>query len=320
LGRYLPERVVCSAEIETLCHLPAGWVEAKTGVRERRWVDGETNSFMAAQAAQEAIAEAGLQPAEIDLIINASGTQEQAIPDGGPLLQRQLGLGDSGIPCFTIHATCLSFLMALDIVANLIISRRYQRVLVVSADIASCGVNFKEWESASLLGDGAAAVVITETPPGEAAVLHASRFETYGRGADLTLTRGGGSRKHPNHPQTNPEDNLFHMKGPQVLRLTHRYAGAFLEKLRPGLSKGLGSIDWVVPHQASKPALQTLCYFGWPEARIMRTVDWLGNCVSASLPLTLYEAVRQGQIKRGDEVLLVGTGAGLSLGGVILTY
>lgn len=320
LGRYLPKRIVCNTEIETRCHLPAGWVEAKTGIRERRWVDGETNSFMAAQAAQEAIAEAGLQPAELDLIINASGTQEQAIPDGGPLLQRQLGLGESGIPCFTIHATCLSFVMALDVAASFIITRRYQRILVVSADIASCGVNFEEWESASLLGDGAAAAVITQTPPGEPAALHASRFETYSRGAELTLIRGGGSRKHPNHPQTTPEDNLFHMQGPQVLRLTHRYAGKFLESLRPGLSRGLGSIDWVVPHQASRPALQTLCYFGWPEERIMMTVDRLGNCVSASLPLTLYEAVHQGQIKRGEELLLVGTGAGLSLGAVILTY
>jgi 3-oxoacyl-[acyl-carrier-protein] synthase III len=320
LGRYLPERVVCNSEIESLCNLPPGWVEAKTGIRERRWVNGETNSFMAAQAAQEALANAALRPSELDLIINASGTQEQAIPDGGPLLQQQLGLGESGIPCFSLHATCLSFLMALDVAASFITTGRYRHILITSADIGSCGVNPKEWESASLLGDGAAAAVITPTPPGEAAAFQAAYFETYGRGADLTVIRGGGCHKHPNHPDTRQEDNLFHMKGSQILRLTHRYAGNFLERLRPGLSRGLEGINWVVPHQPSRPALQTLHYFGWPEEQIMITVDWLGNCVSASLPLTLYEAVKQESIRRGDEVLLVGTGAGLSLGGIILTY
>lgn len=320
LGRYLPERVVCNPEIEALCHLPPGWVEAKTGIRERRWTSGETNSFMAAQAAREALANADLPPSAIELIINASGTQEQAIPDGGPLLQQQLGLGESGIPCFSVHATCLSFLMALDVAASFITTGRYRRILITSADIGSCGFNPEEWESASLLGDGAAAAVITPTPSGEAAALQRAYFETYGRGAELTVIRGGGTRKHPNHPETRREDNLFHMKGSQILRLTHRYAGDFLEKVRPGLSRGLEGISWVVPHQPSKPALQTLQYFGWPEERILVTVDWLGNCVSASLPLTLYEAVKRGCIRRGDEVLLVGTGAGLSLGGIILTY
>ena len=109
VGHYLPERVVPNSEIEARCGLPAGWVAARSGVRERRWVTDETNSYMAAQAALEAIADAGLTLNDIDLLINASGTQEQAIPDGGPLIQRQLGLATSGLPCFSIHATCLSF-------------------------------------------------------------------------------------------------------------------------------------------------------------------------------------------------------------------
>ena len=93
VGRYLPERVVGSAEVEALCGLPAGWIERRSGVRERRWVADETSSLMGAQAAREAVAEAGLALSDLDLILNASGTPEQAIPDGGPLIQRQLGPG-----------------------------------------------------------------------------------------------------------------------------------------------------------------------------------------------------------------------------------
>jgi 3-oxoacyl-[acyl-carrier-protein] synthase-3 len=320
VGRYLPARVVGSAEVEALCGLPAGWIERRSGVRERRWVGEETSSQMGASAAREALAEAGLDTGDIGLIINASGTAEQAIPDGGPLIQRQLGLGGSGIPCLSVHATCLSFLVALDLSANLLATGRYENVLIVASEIGSVGINFHEPESASLLGDAAAAVVVTRTPAGEAAALQAARLETYGDGADMTAIRGGGSFRHPNNPATRPEDNLFHMNGPQVLRMALRYSGDFLEKLRPGLSKGLAPLKLVVPHQPSLMGLKAMLMFGWPAEQIVKTLDHLGNCVAASIPCTLYEAVREGRLKRGDGVLLVGTGAGLSLGGVILTY
>ena len=320
LGRYLPERVVPSAEVEALCGLPAGWIERHSGVRERRWATTETNSYMGAQAAREAVAEAGLALSDIDLIVNASGTPEQAIPDGGPLVQRQLGLGLSGIASLSVHATCLSFLAAIDLSASLLATERYHNILIVTSEIGSVGINFKEPESASLLGDAAAAAVVVRTPAGEAACLLAARLETYGDGADFTAIRGGGTRHPPNHPDTSREDNLFHMDGRKVLRMALNYSGPFLEKLRPGLSRGLGDIQLVVPHQPSLVGLRAMQTFGWPADQIMVTLDRLGNCVAASLPSTLYEAVHQGRLRRGEQVLLVGTGAGLSIGGAILTY
>lgn len=320
LGRYLPERIVPNSEVEARCHLPAGWIEARTGVRERRWVTGESNAFMAAQAARDALAQAGLTLADLDLIINASGTQAQAIPDGAALLQAELGLGGSGLPCFSLHATCLSFIAALEVTAGLLGTGRYQHILIVSAEIASCGLNFTEPESAALLGDGAAAAVVTRSGAGQSSAFHALRLETYSEGAAFAELRGGGSRCHPNHPQTKEADNLFHMNGPQLLKLTRRTSRDFLERLQPGLSRGLGDIKLVVPHQASLLGLRLLRHFGWPDEQIVIVLDRLGNCVAASIPLALIEAVGQGRIERGDKILLVGTGAGLSLGGVILTY
>jgi 3-oxoacyl-[acyl-carrier-protein] synthase III len=124
MGRYLPERVVTNDELETLCKLPHGWIEKHNGVCERRWVGSETSSFMAAQAAREALDEAGIRLKDIDLILNASGTPEQAIPDTGALIQRELGLGSSGIASMSIHATCLSFVAALDMSAALLATGR----------------------------------------------------------------------------------------------------------------------------------------------------------------------------------------------------
>jgi 3-oxoacyl-[acyl-carrier-protein] synthase-3 len=110
------------------------------------------------------------------------------------------------------------------------------------------------------------------------------------------------------------------MDGPAVLRMVRGIAADFLEELYPGLSKSLVDIDVVVPHQASKVGLLMLERFGWPGKKIMSTLETLGNCVAASIPATLYQAVRDGNIQRGQKVLIAGTGAGLSIGGLVLTF
>src|SRR5258708_10635736 len=314
LGRYLPERIVPSSELEKMCGVPAGWVERRNGVRERRWVTDETSSFMGAQAALEALKDAGLKPGEVDLIMNASGTAEQASSETGALIQRQLGLGRSGIPAMKVHNTCLSFISALDVSGNLLAMGRCKKILIVSSDVASCGINPKEPESASLVGDAAAAAVVIRSEAGQGSMIHAAHMKTYGDGAYLTAIMGGGSGRHPNSATTKPEDNLFHMDGPAVLRLVREVGNEFLEELYPGLSRSLVDIDIVVPHQARKVGLQLMTHFGWPEARIMHTLEWLGNCVAASIPATLYETVRCGKIAPGSKVLIAGTGAGLSIG------
>jgi 3-oxoacyl-[acyl-carrier-protein] synthase-3 len=320
VGRYLPSRVVSNEYLEARCGLPRGWIEHRNGVRERRWVDGESASFMAAEASREALAEAGLRPGDLDLIINASATGEQALPEMGSLIQRQLGLGGSGIPAMTVQTACLSFMTALEVAANYLLSGRFGRILIASSDIASCGLDFNQPESATLMGDAAAAVVVVRSGEGESSRICSARFRTWGDGAYLTAIMGGGSARHPRRQGHDPADDLFHMDGPAVLRMVRRHDAGFLEELRPGLSTGLGDIDLVVPHQASKVGLQLLRRFGWPEHAIVETIGKLGNCVAASLPSTLYQSVRDGRARRGDRLLLVGTGAGLSIGGLVLVY
>ncbi|MBB6098675.1 3-oxoacyl-[acyl-carrier-protein] synthase-3 [Deinobacterium chartae] len=322
VGRYLPERVVHSRDLERRCGLPAGWAERRAGVITRRWADPhrETAARMGAWAALEALEDAGLGPRDLDLILGASGTPQQPIPDGAALIQRELGLGASGIPAFSVHATCLSFLTALQVAAHLLASGTYRRILVVSSEVASVGLNFAQPESAVLMGDAAAAVVLERARLGHSSALLAARFETYGDGAHLTEIRGGGSALPPLSPAARPEDFTFRMEGLRVLRMARDLSGAFLEALRPGLSQGLAGLRAVVPHQASRAGLELLSRYGWPERAVARTLPHLGNCVAASIPATLYDLLRSGEVQRGDELLLVGTGAGFSMGGVILRY
>jgi 3-oxoacyl-[acyl-carrier-protein] synthase-3 len=322
VGRYLPSRVVTAQELAERIGIEADWIMRNQGVAERRWVTHETASQMGAIAAREALDKAGLEPGDLDLILNASGTQEQAIPDGAALIQRELELGSSGIPGFSVHATCLSFMVGLDMASHLLATGAHQRILIVSSDISSCALDFTEPEACTLFGDMAAAVVVGRADaPGDPSCVNASRLETFGVGAELTHIPGGGTGKHPNDPSTKPSDNLFHMQGRKVARLSIKHGGEFLERLQPGLSSSLGDIDLVIPHQASKLGLRLMArHYGFGEDKLVSIIEKYGNCVAASIPGALYEAVETGRLERGDRALLLGTGAGLSIGGMILTY
>lgn len=322
IGRYLPKRIVTNHEIEAMCNLSSGWVQKYNGVLQRHWADPveETNSFMGAAAAREAVADAGLELTEISCIINASGTREQTLPDGGALLQKALGLESSGIPCLSINTTCLSFISALQTAVGLFATHAYEHILIVSSELGSVALNFEEKESATLVGDGAGAILLSRNSEEDQSCIETARFETYALGAAMTEVRGGGSRRHPNHADTLPTDNLFHMNGPAILRTVRKISRGFLDRLQPGLSEGLEDIDFVIPHQASLVGLRMLRFFNWPESKIAITLPQFGNCVAASIPMALYEMVKEGRVTRGDRLLLVGTGAGLSIGGVILVY
>jgi 3-oxoacyl-[acyl-carrier-protein] synthase III len=323
VGRYLPQRIVTNSELENLYSLSAGWIEKHNGVYERRWADRkkETNAFMGARAAEEALSHAGLSIRDVDLILNASGTPQQAIPETAPLIQYELGPDAYGIACMSIAATCLSFLVALDAAASFLATNRYQRILIVTSDIASGHLNPNDPETATLLGDAAAAVVVSLPSTEERQGVLAAHLETYSEGAHLTEIAAGGSAISVSDSAWQIKENYyFSMQGLKLLRMAKKHLGRFLENLSPGLSTSLLDIEVVVPHQASLMGLKLLSNFNWPQERISKTLPFLGNTVAAAIPVTLYEAIQNGKLKSGDKTLLLGTGAGLSLGGLILIY
>ena len=332
VGRYLPERVVGNDEIERRGGFePGTLVRSRSGVSTRHFAaDGERSMAMAAKASLAALDDAGVRPEDLHAIINASGTPEQAIPDGGALLQRELGLGASGIRAFTVHATCLSFLVGLEMACALLHradAPEDAAVLIASSEISSRNVDPTDEHCACLFGDGAAACVVRRPRRWEASCMHAARQETYAEGATCTELRGGGTSVDVADLYTNARrersrrESYFSMDGPATLRLVLEHGPGFMERLQPGLSTSLGEIRWVVPHQASGLALDAIVdALGWPADRVLRTLPSMGNVIAASIPLTLHLGITSGKIKRGDRILLMGTGAGLSFGGIVLTY
>ena len=320
-GCYLPRRILHSDELDAGWGRPAGTTAREVGVTQRHvGAPDETSSFMAAQAARNALADARLQPEDVDLIVSACAVMEQAIPCLGAQVQRALGLGASGIPAFDINATCLSFVAALDAVASLLATGRYRRVLVVSSELPSAGLNPDDPATAALFGDGAAAAVVQRTPDGEASALLASHFVTYGEGSEHCQIRGGGTRAHAqkDHPDLR-RASWFEMDGRATYRLAARHFPAFLDTLLERAGTPLNELACVVPHQASGPALGHLSRsLGVPGERLVHTLAHLGNQVAASIPTALHHALRDGRARRGECIALLGTGAGLSLGGMVL--
>ncbi len=318
-GHCLPSRKVTSAEVDALTGMPAGWTQRHTGVVERRHVVDETASGMGAAALQEALARSPWSGAP-DLLLSAAGTPHQPIPCTAALIAAEMDW--HGVPCFDVNATCLGFVVALQVAGGLIASGSYRRIAIVCSEIASKGLNWKQPEAAGLMGDGAAAVLLERDGQGDSALLH-SLIETWPEGAALTEIRGGGSRlpARLHVPGENTEHFLFHMDGQSVFRLAAEKMAPFVARLAGSGASRWDPIDWVVPHQASLPAVRHLRRrLGIPGAKLIETIQLHGNVIAASMPLALHEGVVSGRIQRGQTVLLLGTSAGFSLGGALLRY
>ncbi len=312
-GLAAPPEVETAEDVSHNTKKTASWIIEHTGVARRHVAAPGTDvAALGAEACQ--LAMAGLEPP--DLIIYASGAPRQTLPDSSVFLQAKLEL--EGTACFSVHAGCMSFLHALHTSSALLASGGYGRILICSADLAARARNWSEPESAALLGDGAAAVVVehVDDPSG----LLDWRVATWPSGAELTEIRGGGVHRHPNDPDTCREDNLFHMEGKATYRFIRHHFLAMLKELLAANHLAPTDIDLVVPHQPSSGALQVLPRVGFSSDRVVNILSEYGNCCAASLPMALAHAIDRGRLSRGDTVLLAGTGAGISVGLMLIRW
>ena len=314
VGLYLPPKIETAEDIAPKIEKPVDWIIEKSGVSERRVSEIDVDQ-MGAIAGKEALGKGG----KPDLIINASGVPKQTIPDTSTFYQRELGF--EGIPSFSVHCTCLSFITALNTAASLIHSGSYNRILIISSDRGTRGRNFNEPESASLLGDGAAAVVLEKSLENESSELIYFDMKTFPSCANLTEVRGGGTNKHPQDPETSLADNLFTMDGPAVYKIARKEVYRMMLKTIKTTRLKREEVDWVIPHQASGKAVDAyISTGGFAKEKVVSIISEFRNCVAASVPMAFATAVQDGRIKRGNLLLFIGTGAGLSAACALIKY
>jgi 3-oxoacyl-[acyl-carrier-protein] synthase-3 len=247
---------------------------------------------------------------------------DQALPYNAALILATLGPQAKRIAAFDVGASCLSFLVALDTLSYLIESQRYRNVLIVSADIATFSLDWSTLGESAIFGDGAAAAVIRKSAEGEPSAILASRIETYAEGTDYCYIKAGGSRYHPRRLSESIDPlSLFHMDGPRLFRTVSRELPRVVAQLMGDAHLTLEQLRLVVPHQASRLALDHLTRrLRIDAAQVVDILVDFGNQVAASLPTALHHAIASGRLERGDSTMLIGTGAGLTIGGMVMVY
>lgn len=315
-GSFLPPRRLTNADL--VAELAAQgiessdeWIVERTGIRARHFVDaGVGSSDLGVEAARRAIAAAGCQASDIDLIIVATSTPDMVFPSTAALLQNKLGI--AGCPVFDVQAVCSGFIYAMTVADAMIQTGTAKRALVIGAEVFSRILDFKDRTTCVLFGDGAGAVVLeaSDTPGILATDIHAD-----GKYSDILCVPGhvsGGAILG---------DPVLKMDGQAVFKLA---VGVLEETARASLGKaGLNDsdIDWLIPHQANIRIMQsTARKLKMPMEKVIVTVDQHGNTSAASIPLALDHGVRSGQISKGQTLMLEGVGGGFTWGSVLLKY
>ncbi|MCB1072276.1 MAG: beta-ketoacyl-ACP synthase 3 [Chlamydiales bacterium] len=314
-GCYLPKKQITAEDLEKKLGLKPGTIMDGCGVRMRYYIEDETVSEMGVHAAKEAIKNAGIEPSEINGVIGASSAPEQAIPSTAALIHKKLGLSQA--TTFDVNSTCLSFLTALDFASFLLEEGRHKYLLIVSSEIASKGLNAQDLKTAALFGDGAGAAVIGRDEKGKSRIL-SSKFETWSENQEACLLEGGGSKFYNG---LDSEKKYFQMNGPKLYRSIAPRIEAFFEEVLSQGGINREQLDLMIPHQASPFGLRLMAKrIGISAELLVDIVEDYGNMIAASIPLALHLSVMQGRLKRGDRALMIGTSAGLSIGGMLIEY
>ncbi len=311
-GSYVPEKVLSNHDIEKFLDTSDEWIYTRTGVRERRVADkSEATSDLAKIACQRAMETAGVKKDDIDLIVLATITPDTHCPAGANWLEAKLGC-DKAVS-FDVSAACSGFIFALHLADKLIRSGANKMALVVAGEIMTRVVDWKERESCILWGDGAGAVVLTKTEAGHEVV--STHVHTDGANGDTLLMPGGGSLTTPISYES-VDKKLHFLKMIEANKsfkvAVSRFADAAEEAAAAG-DYGMDDIDVIIPHQANIRIIQGMAKkLKVSMGKVYTTIDRYGNISSATVPIALDEAVKDGTISAGKRVVLTAFGGGLT--------
>ena len=311
-GAYLPERVVHNSELEQVMETSDSWIRERTGIVSRHYAaEGQTTVDMAEQAAKRAIEAAGINAADIDLIVFATATPDLVFPNAGVMLQARLGC--RGGPAFSVEAACSGFIYALSIADKFVRSGESKRALVVGSETLTRITDFTDRTTAILFADGAGAVVLAASDePG----LISTHLHADGHYQDLLYCTGGVSKGY--EPGTGNQA-FIRMAGREVFKVAVTMLGNVVDEVLAANNLQKSDIKWLVPHQANIRIIQAVARkLDMDMDSVIVTVQDHGNTSAASVPLALDTGVRDGRIKKGDLVLLEAFGGGFTWGAALV--
>jgi len=317
LGVAVPEKVLTNADFEKFLDTSDEWITQRTGIKQRHVVsEGQTTATLATEAARNALADAGLEPTDLDLIICATISPEMIFPATACFIQQALGATD--VAAFDISAACSGFVYGLAIAAKFIETKLYRRILVIGAESLSRFSDYTDRGSCILFGDGAGAAILEPTDDPNRGIIY-NVMHADGEGWDYIHVPGGGSRTPATHETVEQGRHFIKMRGRDVYKFAVEKMQWLLEDCMKACNLRVDDVDMVIPHQVNiriiKSATEKL---NFPIEKVYINIDRYGNTSAASIPLAMTEARQNGQIGPGSLLLLVAFGAGLTWGGTVL--
>jgi 3-oxoacyl-[acyl-carrier-protein] synthase III len=317
-GSYTPERILTNDDLSRMVDTSDEWITTRTGIKERRVAaKDEQTSDMAAKAALRAIEQAKISPTEIDLILVATATPDMIFPATACFVQQKIGAIKAA--CLDVSAACAGFLFAVEIAQQFITSHTYDTVLVIGADKLTSITNWKDRNTCVLFGDGAGAALLAHR--GDAHGVISTYMGSDGAFADILFMPGGGSKTPITAENAHLSLVTIHMSGKEVYKqaVTAMLAASRKAIEQAGLT--VEDIACIIPHQANLRIIEAVGErLGIPREKVFVNVDRYGNTSAAAVAIALDEANRSGQIKKGDYVLMVVFGGGLTWASTIVEW
>ncbi|MGB2983883.1 MAG: beta-ketoacyl-ACP synthase III [Candidatus Bipolaricaulia bacterium] len=315
-GSYLPETCVTNDDLANRVETSAEWIVQRTGIRTRYLLrDDELPSEMSVIAGRRALEDAGVAAGDVDLLLVATNFPDMICPGSAPFIAEGLGLGSA--PFFDLKAGCSGFVYGLAVADGLLRAGLFRRVLLIGAEALSRVTDWEDRRTCVLFGDGSGAVVLESGEP-EKGVLASALFGDPEKTLFLHIP-GGGTRMPASSETLATRSHFVKMEGAGVFR----HAGPMMEEATltalDAAKIPLTDVDWVIPHQANTRIIDSLVRrLGVPEERVIVNLDRVANTSTASIPIALDEARRDGRIKDGDIVVMTAFGAGVTYGAVVM--
>jgi 3-oxoacyl-[acyl-carrier-protein] synthase-3 len=310
-GSCLPEKTLTNFDFEKFLDTSDEWITTRTGIKSRHVCsDDESTVDMAVKAAESAIASSGVSRDKIDLIITATFTSDMPLPSASCLIQQRFGIKECA--AFDIAAACSGFLYALSTATQFIKSGNYKNVLVIGAEALTRFTDYKDRGSCILFGDGAGAVVLSAVDDADRGVKY-TKLLADGEGWPLLFIPGGGSKNPASNSTIENRDHYIKMQGREIYKFAVTKMQTLIEEAMQQCNLTVNDVAMVVPHQVNLRIIDSACsHMGFPAEKVFINIDKTGNTSAASIPIALDEAMRTGKVKKGDIIIMVAFGAGLT--------
>lgn len=312
VGAYLPANVVTNEDLSAYVDTSDEWIQRRTGITQRHFVaDGETTADLASHAANQALANAAMQPQDIDLIIVATTTPDNTFPSTATKVQHQIGA--TGAIAFDVQAVCAGFIYAVDVAEAMLRGGRGRRALVIGAESFSKLLDWQDRTTCVLFGDGAGAVILEITDEASDWGIRSSVLHADGAHRDILYVDGG--------PSSTNDVGHVRMEGKEVFRHAVEKLAAVMDEALAAADMQPQDIDWLVPHQANIRIIDAMQKkMQLPSEKVIRTVAAHANTSAASIPLALAAAVGDGRVQNGDLLAMEAIGGGLVWGAALVKF